>query len=306
MDDLTDTKKDASSSKFGEPFSVQEEIGLAVGLVEPVRISYSISEIDVGSRTYTSFFSLNTSGKVIKSSEPLFGFRRCAIEIETVPKLEEKNLGCITFYEDEFQKSEGYIGKFRLELDIQFIRDLLCFLNIKNLPGHIPESPTRRDTGFEDLGDSNEFNLPPIKGIDLTLDNERRFNQPTETNPARRLIAYEVKELRFLFYRPTYSQFRTKLQELLNTKRRFCNGADAVDHNGREVSPLSLRAERWSLLGGIRACYQEYYETDAIIHKVASHIVNADPSYNSTGDNEAVIHRFSSNEGYEQVERLIR
>ncbi|MGH7783818.1 MAG: hypothetical protein ACREO5_08290, partial [Candidatus Binatia bacterium] len=84
------------------------------------------------------------------------------------------------------------------------------------------------------------------------------------------------------------------------------NGADAVDYNGRDVSPLSQKAERWSLLGGIRSCYQEYYETDAIICKVVGHILNDYPSYRNTEDNEAVIRKFSNDEGYGQVERLIR
>lgn len=297
MSDLADEKKDSSSSKVGEPFSMQKEIGLDVGLFEPPRISYSISETESGSRTYTSSFLLETSGKVIKSNEPLFGFRRCDIEIETVPKLERDNLGGIRFYEDEFQKSAGgYIGKFWLELDIQFIRDLLFFLHINYLPGQILEPPI----------DGYQYNLPQIKGLDLTLDNERRFAKPTETNAARRLITYEIKGFNFELYTPTYSQYRTKLQELLNAERRFCDGADALDHNGREVSPLSLRAERWSLLGGIRTCYQEYYEFDIIIHNVVSDIITALPSYKNIGDNEAVIRKFSHDEGYEQVKTLLR
>lgn len=293
------------NSKVGEPFSAAEEIGLAVSLFEPPRISYGISEIEIGSRKYTSSFSLVMAGRIIKSNAPVFELRRCHIDMETTPRLSRDGLGFLNFYEDEFYKSEEYIGKFNLELDIQFIRDLMAFLQLKNLTARNATGREHEDANSENPDDNGQFSLSPIKGIDLTIDNERRFNKPIDKDPGRPWITYEVKELRFLLYAPCFSQFGMKAKEVLRTNRRFCQNAEAVDYNGVEVSPLSVRAERWSLLGAIKSCYRKYYDDKATVHKIASHIVSSRPSYETAGDEEAIIRTFNDKEGFENVKNVL-
>jgi hypothetical protein len=293
------------NSKVGEPFSAAEEIGLAVGLFEPPRISYEVSQIEVGSRRYTGSFSLEMQGRVVKCNAPAFELRRCRIDLETTPKHLRDSLGAVSFYEDEFNKSDGYLGNFRLELEVQFIRDLLAFLQIKNLMTRSAVDREHEDADSENPEDNGQFSLSPIKGLDLTINNERRFSKPTEKDPGRRWITYEVKQLRFLLYTLSFSQFGTRAKEVLRTKRRFCQNAEAVDYNGVEVSPLSIRAERWSLLGAIKSCYRKYYDAEAIIHKIASHIGSSRPSHEAAGDEEAIIRTFNDKEGYETVKTML-
>ena len=197
------------------------------------------------------------------------------------------------------------IGKFNLELNIQFIRDLIAFLQLKNLPVCNGTGRGREEADFENLEYDDQFILSPIKGIKVTLDNERRFSKPTENDPGRRWITYEVKDLRFLLYTPSFSQFGMKVKEVLRTNRRFCQNAEAVDCFGVEASPLSIRAERWSLLGAIKSYYREYYDGEATVHEMASHIVSSRPSYETACDEEAVIRTFNDKEGYQGVKAVV-
>lgn len=281
-----------ADAKVGAPFLHAEKIDLSIGLFEPPRISYGISEIEVGTRKYTSSFTLEMRGRIVNAypNVELFELRRCRIEIETVPDDRDDVLGFLSFHDDEFSKYEEYLGEFRLEINIQLIRDLISFLQLNNL-----KTDKHTDQGwYENAEDNNQLSLTPIKGVLLTMENEERFSRPTDANPTRRRITYEVTELHFLLWQDSLANHLTKVRQLLTTTNRFCQNAEAIDHNGEEVSPLSMKAERWSLLGAIKACYPKFHLNDAMIDTIATHIAEKTPSYKELKEEEAIIHAFNT------------
>lgn len=298
--------RDASrtqNSKLGTPFLHPETIDLSIALFEPPLISYEISQIEVGSKQYMSAFTLETGGRIVHSDPNVesFELRRCRIEMVTVPDNSKDVLGCLAFHDDAFFKYEEYLGEFRFEFKIQLIRDLILYLQLNNLK---PDRQTDQESD-EYTEDNSEFRLTPIKALDLRIENERGLNQPTETNPTGRLIIYDVTRVRFLLYPESLSNYDWKVRQLLRRTERFCQYCEAVDHKGAKVSPNSIKAERRSLLGAIKACYSKGYSNDEMIVIVANHIVEKNPSYKDLKEQEAIIRAFNDQEGYEAVKRLV-
>lgn len=288
-------------NKVGAPIlPTSETIDLSICLFEPPRISYEISDIGVGERKYTSSFIIEMRGKILKSNAEMFEHRMCSITIETTPETGQDTLGVLGFHDDELYSQDGPLGSVYLNLDIQFIRDLISFLTLHNLETN--RHADKYQPEESEIG--NQFPLTAIKTVSLRIENEQRFREPP--NSTRRRIAYDVTKAEFYFWRDSLSRYLTKVRELLRTSRTFCQNAEAIGYSGQELSPLSLYAVRWSLLGAVRACYTEDGPDDEI-RRIASHIVRENPSYKQLGDEdeEAIIRAFNDQEGYEAVKKLI-
>jgi len=289
-------------NKVGAPIlPTSETIGLYICLFEPPRISCEISDIGVGERKYTSSFIIEMKGEIFGSNAEMFKHRTCEINIETTPETVQDTLGVLGFYDTDFYNQYGYLGRVHLNLNIQFIRDLISFLTLHNL-----ETNRHADKYQpEESENVNQFPLTAIKTVDLWIENEQRFREAP--NSTRRRITYDVTKVEFYFWRDSLSNYLTKVRELLRTSRTFCQNAEATAPSGAEVSPLSLYAVHWSLLGAVRACYTEYdgSRDEIEIRSIASHIVSENPSYKQLGDEEAIIRAFNDQEGYEAVKKLI-
>lgn len=302
---MNEDKLGKEDDRVGEPFLLAETetIDLSIGLFEPPLISYEISEIEVGSKKYMSSFTLETGGRIVHTDPSVesFDLRPCKIRMTTVPDDSKDELGIVAFGDDFFSKYEEYLGEFRFNVKIQLIRDLLSYLQLNNL-----KADKRTDPKLDEYTDDNdEFRLTPIKGIDLRIENEKRLSRPTETHSTGRLIIYDVTRLRFLLYPNSSSNYDRKVRQLLRTTTRFCQNGEAVDHKGEEVSPLSINAERWSLLGAIKLRCSKVDIIDEMIAIVAHHIAEKLPSYKHLDDQEAIIRAFNDQEGYEAVKHLV-
>jgi len=294
-------------NKVGAPIlPTSETIGLYICLFEPPRISCEISDIGVGERKYTSSFIIEMKGEIFGSNAEMFKHRTCEINIETTPETVQDTLGVLGFYDTDFYNQYGYLGRVHLNLNIQFIRDLISFLTLHNL-----ETNRHADKYQpEESENVNQFPLTAIKTVDLWIENEQRFREAP--NSTRRRITYDVTKVEFHLWRDLFSNSLTKVRELLRTSRTFCQNAKARGYSGPygkygpEVSPLSQNAVTWSLLGAVRACYTKYdHDPDDEIRRIASHIVRENPSYKQLRDEEAIIRAFNDQEGYEAVKKLI-
>lgn len=283
-------------NKVGAPILPTSETGgFSFCPFEPPRISYEISDIGVGERKYASSFIIEMRGKILKSNPEMFEHRFCSINIKTTPETVQNTLGVFGFYDDELDL------RVYLNLNIPFIRDLISFLTLHNL-----ETNRHADKYEpEESEHGNQFPLTAIKTVSLQIENEQRVREAP--NSTRRRITYDVTKVEFYFWRDSLSNYLTKVRELLRTSRTFCQNAEATAPSGAEVSPLSLYAVHWSLLGAVRACYTEYdgSRDEIEIRSIASHIVSENPSYKQLGDEEAIIRAFNDQEGYEAVKKLI-